>query len=95
MDSLNKGRTCVKGRFSWEFVNHPDRLTTPLIKENGEFRKATWDEALDKIADGLKANKGKAGFVSSARCTNEDNYLMQRFAREVMGTNNVDHCAHL
>jgi predicted molibdopterin-dependent oxidoreductase YjgC len=95
MDSLNKGRTCVKGRFSWEFVNHPDRLTTPLIKENGEFRKATWDEALDKIADGLKANKGKAGFFSSARCTNEDNYLMQRFAREVMGTNNVDHCAHL
>jgi predicted molibdopterin-dependent oxidoreductase YjgC len=95
MDSLNKGRTCVKGRFSWEFVNHPDRLKTPLIKENGEFRKATWDEALDKIADGLKANKGKAGFFSSARCTNEDNYLMQRFAREVMGTNNVDHCAHL
>jgi len=95
MKSLNKGRTCVKGRFSWEFVHHPDRLKTPLIKENGYFRKATWDEALDRIAKGLMTNMGKTGFISSARCTNEDNYLMQRFAREVMGTNNVDHCAHL
>ena len=95
MNSVNKGRTCVKGRFSWEFVNHPDRLKTPLIKENGEFRKATWDEALDKVAEGLKRNMGKTGFFSSARCTNEENYLMQRFAREVMGTNNIDHCAHL
>lgn len=94
-NSVNKGRTCVKGRFAWEFVESPDRLTTPLIKENGEFRPALWDEALDVVADGLMKNFGSTGFISSARCTNEDNYLMQRFAREVMGTNNIDHCAHL
>ena len=93
--SLNKGRTCVKGRFAWEFVNDPARLTAPLIKENGEFRTASWEEALDKVAEGLKRNMGRTGFFASARCTNEDNYLLQRFAREVMGTNNVDHCAHL
>lgn len=93
--SLTKGRSCVKGRFSWEFQDSPDRLTHPLIKENGVFRKASWDEALDAVAKGLKRNMGSTGFFSSARCTNEDNYLMQRFAREVMGTNNVDHCAHL
>ncbi len=94
-DSLNQGRSCVKGRFGWEFVNSPDRLTTPLIKENGEFRAASWDEALDTVAAGLQRNMGRAGFFTSARCTNEENYLMQRFAREVMSTNNVDHCAHL
>mgnify|MGYP000884401846 FL=1 len=95
MNSINKGRTCVKGSFAWEFVNSPERLTHPLIKRDGEFYPATWDEALDKVVEGLKRNKGKAGFFSSARCTNEDNYIIQRFAREVMGTNNVDHCAHL
>ncbi len=93
--SLNQGRSCVKGRFGWEFVNSPDRLTTPLIKEAGEFRAASWEEALDAVAAGLRRNLGRAGFFSSARCTNEENYLMQRFAREVMSTNNVDHCAHL
>ena len=65
------------------------------IKENGEFRAASWDEALDTVAAGLRRNMGRAGFFTSARCTNEENYLMQRFAREVMSTNNVDHCAHL
>ena len=95
MSSLNQGRSCVKGRFGWEFVNSPDRLTTPLIKEGGEFRAASWDEALDRVAEGLRRNMGRAGFFTSARCTNEENYLMQRFAREVMSTNNVDHCAHL
>ena len=95
-ESLNKGRTCVKGRFAWDFVESPDRLKTPFIKgDDGELHPATWDEALDKVAEGLKRNMGSTGFFSSARCTNEDNYLMQRFAREVMGTNNVDHCAHL
>ena len=93
--TLNKGRTCVKGRFGWEFVNSPDRLTTPLIREKDGFRAASWEEALDVAAAGLKRNVGKAGFFCSARCTNEDNYLMQRFAREAMQTNNIDHCAHL
>ncbi|MDO4987557.1 MAG: formate dehydrogenase subunit alpha [Synergistes sp.] len=93
--SPNKGRTCVKGRFAWEFVHSPDRLTVPLIKENGAFREATWDEALDRVYKGLKDNFGASAFLSSARCTNEDNYIMQRFAREVMRTNNVDHCARL
>lgn len=97
---LNKGRTCVKGRFAWGFVHSEDRLTEPLIRENGVFRKAAWDEALEKIAGGLSntaKNHGpnSVGFFSSARCTNEENYLMQRLAREVVGTNNVDHCAHL
>lgn len=93
--SVNKGRTCVKGRFAWEFQQSEERLTTPLIKENGEFRTATWDEALQRTASELKKHMGSVGFFSSARCTNEDNYILQRFAREVMGTNNIDHCAHL
>jgi predicted molibdopterin-dependent oxidoreductase YjgC len=98
--SLNKGRSCVKGRFAWQFVNSEDRLTTPLIRDGDTFRKASWDEALSLVAENLSSIKEKdggdaLGFFSSARCTNEENYLMQRLAREVMGTNNVDHCAHL
>lgn len=93
--SLNKGRTCVKGRFAWGFVNSEERLSTPLIREDGVLRPATWDEALSKVADGLERNMGHTGIFSSARCTNEDNYLLQKFAREVMHTNNIDHCAHL
>ncbi len=98
--ALNKGRSCVKGRFAWQFVNSEDRLTTPLIREGDTFRKASWDEALSLVAEKLGSIKEKhggdaLGFFSSARCTNEENYLMQRLAREVMGTNNVDHCAHL
>ena len=98
--SFNRGRTCVKGRFAWNFVHSDERLTTPLVREGGVFRQASWDEALARVAEGLaKAKREKGpeavGFLSSARCTNEENYLMQRLAREVMGTNNVDHCAHL
>lgn len=98
--SLNEGRCCVKGRFAWEFVHSEDRLTKPLIKKNGTFCEASWDEAMDLVADKLKSTREKygpdaTGFFSSARCTNEENYLIQRLAREVMGTNNVDHCAHL
>jgi len=98
--ALNKGRSCVKGRFAWQFVHSEDRLTTPLIREGDTFRKASWDEALSLVAEKLGEVKTKhgsdaLGFFSSARCTNEENYLMQRLAREVMGTNNVDHCAHL
>ena len=98
--SLNDGRCCVKGRFAWQFVHSEDRLTRPLIREKGLFREAGWSEALDVVAARMKAIRDASGpdalgFFSSARCTNEENYLFQRLAREVMGTNNVDHCAHL
>lgn len=97
---VNKGALCVKGRFGWDFVNSPERLTTPLIKENGEFRPASWDEALDFTAKKLNEIKAKTGpdslaMFSSARCTNEENYLAQKLMRAAIGTNNVDHCARL
>jgi len=97
---VNKGALCVKGRFGWDFVNSPERLTAPLIKDNGEFREASWDEALDYIAEKLANIKTAYGpdafaFFSSARATNEENYLAQKFTRAVMGTNNIDHCARL
>lgn len=96
----NKGWTCVKGRFGYGFVHHPDRLTKPLIKANGEWRTATWDEALALVASRLSAIRHSygpdaIGLLSSAKCTNEENYLMQKFARSVIGTNNIDHCARL
>lgn len=98
--SFNKGRTCVKGRFAWGFVGSGDRLTKPLIREEGVFREASWNEAIKRISaklSGIKERHGAdaIGFFSSARCTNEENYLMQKLARAVVGTNNVDHCAHL
>jgi formate dehydrogenase alpha subunit len=92
----NQGRLCVKGRFGHDFVNHPKRLTSPLIKKNGEFVEATWDEALDFAARGLAEHRGdQFAAISSAKITNEENYLVQKFARAVMGTNNIDHCARL
>jgi len=100
----NKGQACVKGKFGVDFVNNPERLTTPLIrigeKGEGKFREAGWEEALDLVAErlsGIKDNTGpdSLAFLSSAKCTNEENYLMQKFARAVIGTNNVDHCARL
>ena len=93
---VNKGNLCVKGRFGWNFVNHPDRLTKPLVKKNGEFEEVKWDEALDLVAGKLGQYKGDAfAAFSSARATNEDNYVFQKFTRAVMETNNVDHCARL
>lgn len=95
--AVNHGRLCVKGRFGIaDFVNHKERLTTPLIKRDGRFVEATWDEALDLVASRLAQYKGD-GFaaLASAKATNEDNYVFQKFARAVMGTNNVDHCARL
>ncbi|MHC4849231.1 MAG: molybdopterin-dependent oxidoreductase, partial [Planctomycetota bacterium] len=92
----NEGRLCVKGRFGFDFVNSPDRLTTPLIRRDGELVEATWDEALDLIAEQFSANRGDAfAAIASAKLTNEENYLIQKFSRAVMGTNNVDHCARL
>ena len=92
----NEGRLCVKGRFGFNFVNSPDRLTTPLIRRDGELVEATWDEALDLIAERFSANRGDAfAAIASAKLTNEENYIIQKFSRAVMGTNNVDHCARL
>lgn len=97
---VSKSGLCVKGWNAGEFVNHPDRLTNPLIKENGTFRKASWDEALNLVVKKLAETKEKNGsdalaFFSSAKCTNEENYLMMKLARAVFGTNNIDHCARL
>ncbi len=90
--------TCVKGKFGWGFVNSHDRLTTPLIREKGRFRKATWDEALSLVARRFAEVKAAAGsdslaFISSSKCTNEESYLMQKLARAVIGTNNMDNCS--
>jgi predicted molibdopterin-dependent oxidoreductase YjgC len=93
----NQGHLCVKGRFGVaELVHSKDRLKTPLIKKNGKFEEVTWDEALDLVAGKLKNYKpDEVGVVSSARSTNEANYLMMKFGRAVLKTNNVDHCARL
>ncbi|MCM1565248.1 MAG: formate dehydrogenase subunit alpha [Dehalobacter sp.] len=95
---VNQRALCVKGRFGWDFIYSPKRLTKPLIKKNGEFEEASWDEAYDLISqrfNEIKAKYGANSFaaLSSARCTNETNYLVQKFTRAVMGTNNIDHCA--
>ncbi len=90
--------TCVKGKFGWDYVNSPDRLTKPLIREGDGFREAEWDEALDLVARRLSEIKARdgadaLGFISSSKCTNEESYLMQKLARAVIGTNNVDNCS--
>ena len=93
---VNRGNLCVKGRFGYEFINHPERLTSPLIKRDGNFVEATWEEALDLVASRMANYKAdQFAAISSARSTNEDNYVVQKFVRAVMGTNNVDHCARL
>jgi len=99
-DTINEGWLCVKGRFGYSFINSPDRLKTPLIKKDGKFVEASWDEAFAYIGDRLNAIKQKhgpdaIGGLASARCTNEENYLFQKFMRAGIGTNNVDHCARL
>jgi formate dehydrogenase alpha subunit len=93
----NQGRLCVKGRFGIaEFVNHQERLRTPLIRKNGRLVEATWDEVLNMVAEKLRDYQGdEVAVISSAKSTNEDNYIMQKFARAVLGTNNIDHCARL
>ena len=97
---VNQGHTCLKGRFAFSFYNHPDRITTPLIRKDGVLAPATWDEAYAFIADSLLRIKNEHGpdaiaGISSARCTNEENYLMQKFIRAVIGTNNIDCCARV
>lgn len=100
LEGVNQGMLCVKGKFAYKFIDHPERLKHPLIKRNGKFEEATWDEALDLIVDKITETKGNHGAkalagLSSARCTNEDNYVFQKMFRGVIGTNNVDHCARL
>ncbi len=97
---VNQGHTCLKGRFAFSFYNHPDRIRTPLIRRNGVLEPATWEEAYDFIAEKLIDIRNKNGpdsiaGISSARCTNEENYLMQKFIRAVIGTNNIDCCARV
>jgi predicted molibdopterin-dependent oxidoreductase YjgC len=99
-DTAGRGNLCVKGKFGTRFINHEDRLTRPLIKRAGNFVETSWDEALDLVAGRLREIKdkhgpGAIGGLSSAKCSNEDNYVFQKFMRGVIGTNNVDHCARL
>jgi predicted molibdopterin-dependent oxidoreductase YjgC len=96
----NRGSLCVKGRFGLDFVGSPDRLVQPLVRRDGELREASWDEALDLVAarlDQIKREDGPDAIagLSSAKCTNEENYVFQKFFRAVIGTNSVDHCARL
>ena len=98
--AVNKGHTCLKGRYAFRFYNHPDRLRSPLIKVDGEFKEVSWDEAYDYVAERMQTIKADHGpdaiaGISSARCTNEENYLMQKFIRAVCGTNNIDCCARV
>lgn len=96
----NHGHTCLKGRYAFKFYNHPDRLTSPMIKRNGSFEEVSWDEAYDFIVDKLITIKTTYGpdaiaGISSARTPNEENYLMQKFMRAVIQTNNIDCCARV
>ena len=102
---VNHGNLCVKGRFGFDFVHAPDRLRTPLLRHDrrtpfDDGDRATWDEALSFVAAKLSAIRDTHGpdsiaFLTSAKCTNEENYLLQKVGRAVVGTNNVDHCARL
>jgi predicted molibdopterin-dependent oxidoreductase YjgC len=97
--TTNDGNLCVKGRFAYEFVHHEDRLTSPLYRgDDGQLHETTWEDALARAAAGLQGVRDRhgpdgLGFVSSSRCTMEENYLVQKVSRAVMGTNNVHQCA--
>ncbi|PIW40167.1 MAG: formate dehydrogenase subunit alpha [Chloroflexi bacterium CG15_BIG_FIL_POST_REV_8_21_14_020_46_15] len=97
---ISQGRLCIKGWQGHEYIHSPERLTTPLIKKGNRFREASWDEAYELIVDKFnqirtRYENDSIAVFSSAKCTNEENYLMQKFARACLGTNNVDHCARL
>jgi formate dehydrogenase major subunit len=94
-----EGALCPKGNAALEVVYHPDRLRYPIKREKNSWKRIGWDEAIELVAVGFKriwnANGADAlGFLASAKCTNEENYLFQKLAR-LIGTNNVDHCARL
>ena len=93
---VNEGKLCPKGNFAHEFVNHEDRLTKPLIKKDGKFVEASWDEAIKLVAEKLKSFKpSEIACLSSARVSNEENYVMMKFARGALKTKHIDHCARL
>jgi len=99
-DPVTKGNLCIKGRYGYEFIHHPDRIRRPLIREGDGYREATWDEALNLVARRFRELMDKygakaVGAFSSARCTNEENFLLSKFTRVVFGTNNVDNCARV
>lgn len=94
----NSISTCVKGKFGWGHINSEERLTTPLVRDGDRFREATWDEALQRVADGLRGIQRAHGddavaFIGSSKCTNEEAYLTQKLARAVFHTNNIDNCS--
>jgi predicted molibdopterin-dependent oxidoreductase YjgC len=99
---VNEGKLCIKGWCAHEFIHHPDRLARPLLREDRgkEFEVGSWDLALSRIQQSLSVVLEETGpesvaFLSSAKCTNEDNYALQKFARAVVGTPHIDHCARL
>ncbi|MBT8191102.1 MAG: formate dehydrogenase subunit alpha, partial [Bacteroidia bacterium] len=97
---VNQGHTCLKGRYAFKFYDHPERLDSPMIRKNGELEKVSWEEVYDYLGGKLKYYKAEYGpdsiaGISSSRCTNEENYLMQKFMRAVIGTNNIDGCARV
>jgi len=98
---INEGKLCIKGWNAYQFIHHQDRLLHPMIRDNdGNLHKVSWDEALTYVSENIKRIISRYGqdsicFLSSAKCTNEENYLLQKFARAVVGTNNIDHCARL
>ncbi len=99
-DAINAGHTCLKGRYAFKFYNHEDRLTSPLIRKNGELVPCSWGEAFDFIKDKFESIKAEYGSdaiagISSARCTNEENFLFQKMIRQLVGTNNIDCCARV
>jgi predicted molibdopterin-dependent oxidoreductase YjgC len=97
---ISQGKLCVKGWNAHSFIDHQDRLTKPLIRAGGKWHEVTWEEALSLVASRLldirdSYGADTIGVLSSAKCTNEENYLLQKFTRQILGTNNVDHCARL
>jgi len=97
---VNQGNLCVKGRYGYDFIHHPDRIKTPLIRKGEKFVEATWDEALDLCASKFKEllkkhGPNSLGAFSSSRCTNEENFLLSKFVRTVFKSNNVDNCARV
>jgi len=97
---VSRNNICLKGWHLHEMVHSPARLTRPLVRKNGALVECDWDEALDRAATGLRECKAKhgsdaLGVLSSAKCTNEENFLIQKLTRAVLGTNNIDHCARL
>jgi formate dehydrogenase alpha subunit len=99
-DPVNHGALCVKGSYGCDFIHSPDRLTKPLVKRDNTFGEVSWEEALEQVATGFKRVKDARGsdnlaVLGSSKCTNEDNYVLQRFARCVLGTNNIDNGGRL